>query len=103
MQSLHFKSFIEENGPIPQELEDIIQELTNNASPDTLGKLEDEEVYIKFMTYYEEYVTQTINGVHGNTAKYWMVYIQLVNIYLVFNRACRTNNLDLFQYALGEM
>ena len=38
-----------------------------------------------------------------DTAKYWMQYIQLVNLYLVFNRACRTNDYDLFVHGLGEM
>ena len=32
-----------------------------------------------------------------------MIYIQAIHVYLLFHRACRTNELDLFIYALGQM
>ena len=32
-----------------------------------------------------------------------MMYIKAVNLFLIFNRACRTNDLELFTYAFGQM
>ena len=52
---------------------------------------------------YSSYSQKTVNGDHGCTAQFWMIYIQLVEIFLHFNRACRTNDVDLFIHALGEM
>ena len=42
-------------------------------------------------------------GDHESTARFCMVYVRLVNIFLMFSRAYRNNDVDLFIYALGEM
>lgn len=55
------------------------------------------------MTQYKTYMTQKFSGEHGNTAQFWMQYVKLVQIYLRFSRAYRTNDLDLFTFTLGEM
>jgi len=39
-------------------------------------------------------------GKHGATAQYWMVYIDLVQLYLLFSR---TNDLELYIHCLGRM
>ncbi len=36
-------------------------------------------------------------------AKFWLIYIELVHLYLLFSRAVRTNDLDLYIHCLGEM
>jgi len=51
----------------------------------------------------EQYTEETRLGKHGATAQYWMVYIDLVELYLLFSRACRTNDLELYIYCLGRM
>ena len=52
---------------------------------------------------YTEYTALTLNGHHGSTAKLWMLYIELMHIFLRFSRAYRTNNLQLFIFTLGQM
>lgn len=52
---------------------------------------------------YEEYTDKSRSGDHGATAQYWIMYVDLVQLYLLFDRATRTNNLDLFIYSLGLM
>ena len=55
------------------------------------------------MRNYQDYSNQTLSGMHGSTAQYWMVYIKLVHLYLMMIRACKMASLDLFIYTLREM
>jgi len=55
------------------------------------------------MEQYERYTEETRLGKHGAPAQYWMVYIDLVELYLLFSRACRTNDLELYIHCLGRM
>ena len=59
--------------------------------------------YLDIMEKYTEYTGHTLDGKHGNTAKFWMIYVKLVHTFLQFSRACRMNDLELFIYVLGEM
>ena len=59
--------------------------------------------YKLMLERYDEYCGCTRRGEHGKPAIYWMTYIDLVKIYLLLDRACRTNDVDLYIYALGHM
>ncbi|XP_071580295.1 uncharacterized protein [Temnothorax nylanderi] len=52
---------------------------------------------------YENYLTQTINGEYGKTAQYYMIYVNLVKYYLLFNSSIRTANFSLFKYILPKI
>ena len=52
---------------------------------------------------YNKFTEGTLNGEHGSTAQYWMIYIKLVELFLQFNRSCRTNDLDLFIHSLRNI
>ena len=74
---LHYRMFVEQYGPIPEPLASKLAEL--------------------------QLMELTLFGAHGSTAQYWMTYIKAVDLYLLFHRSCRTNDLGLFTYALGQM
>jgi len=40
---------------------------------------------------------------HSSTARFWYLYVDLVDIFLLFDRACRANDVSLYTYALGLM
>ena len=103
LQVLHFKNFLEEFGPISQELATRMDELKRSPGPAMLGCIEGSQEYKYLMESYEHSVQQTLDGEHGNTARFWMTYITLVKAYLMLSRACRTNDVDLFVYALSQM
>ena len=88
---------------MPDALKSAIQLATTNPTLETVQALEVCDDYIHLMAEYAEYTEKTLSGDHGSTAKFWMIYIQLVNIFLRFSRACRTNDLDLFIFTLHEM
>ena len=45
----------------------------------------------------------TRRGKLGVTAQYWIGYIDLVELFLLLSRSCRTNDVDLFKFCIGEM
>ena len=56
--------------------------------------------YKLMLERYDEYCGCTRRGEHGKPAMFWMTYIDLVKIYLLLDRACRTNDVDLYIYTL---
>ena len=77
--------------------------LQDESSPQAMEDLERCPQYIQVMRNYQDYSNQTLSGMHGSTAQYWMVYIKLVHLYLMMIRACKMASLDLFTYTLREM
>ncbi len=66
-------------------------------------KFEKSAIYAEVMDQYEQFSKDTRNHQHDATAMYLLLYIDLVATYLFFSRAVRTNNLDLFMYALFRL
>ena len=46
------------------------------------------------------FCNDTKAGKHGVNAQFWMNYINMVNIYMLFSRAVRTNDVELFCFML---
>ena len=103
MKSLHFRGFLETYGDIPETVLTGIIDLRDGPTPDLMHTLERTDDYEHLMTCYDAYIQKTLQGDHGITAKYWIVYTQLVRIFMIFTRACRTNDVELFIYALQMM
>ena len=55
------------------------------------------------MEAYEKFADLTVNGEHDITAKFWLTYCSLVELYKLFSRSVRTNYLNLFIYSLENM
>lgn len=49
---------------------------------------------------YQEFPKLTLAGEHGNTAQYYMQYVELVNIYLKFERSIRTSDFLLCLFTI---
>ena len=93
---LHFKSFLNVNGPLPKSLQDKITLLADKPSTELMLQIESCHDYKGIMIKYVEYTKCTLSGKHGNTSRILMTYVKLVDIYLRFSRACRSNDLELF-------
>ena len=100
---LHFRAFLKESGDIQHDLHSQFQELHDNPYPKLMQTFERTDKYNSFMERYEQYTHLTWSGEHGKTAAFWMMYMELVELYLLFNRACHTNDLELFTFCLGKM
>ena len=102
-QVLHFQKFLNYYGDLPEELVTSMTLLQDEPSPQVMEDLERCPQYIQVMRNYQDYSNQTLSGMHGSTAQYWMVYIKQVHMYLMMIRACKMASLDLFPYTLREM
>ncbi len=63
----------------------------------------EEEAFQEFMQKYDAFTARTYNGSLGSTAEFWLKYIDLVLDWQMFARACKTNDVNLFIYALHRM
>ena len=52
---------------------------------------------------YEEYVEDTMNGVHGCTAQYFMIYVKLIDRHFVLQASVRRRNYDMYLYILPRI
>ena len=52
-------------------------------------------IALKYGIYCED-----MSGARGKTAKFWMIYCHLVDLYLLFHGAMKTCDVDLFTYVV---
>ena len=52
---------------------------------------------------YEKYETKTLEGKHGKTAQFYMMYVQFVKNYLMLNTSIRTADLELLKFVLPKI
>ncbi|RUM44803.1 MAG: hypothetical protein DSY80_04015 [Desulfocapsa sp.] len=100
---LHFRQFMGGRGPLSESLENAFRSAQTEASENAIRTIETHAEYETLITAYMAYTEKTLRGEHGSTAQYWMIYVQLVELFLRFNRSCRTNDVNLFITSLGEM
>ena len=44
-----------------------------------------------------------VGGTYGSIARFWLLYVDLVHIFMLYDIACRTNDVSLYTHALGLM
>ena len=52
---------------------------------------------------YEKYEEKTLEGKHGQTAQFYMMYIRFVKYYLLLNDSIRNADFDLLKFVLPTM
>jgi hypothetical protein len=82
---------------------EALHNLQSYPSPEKMQELEKTRDYTSFMVEYESFCEDTRAGKHGTNAQFWINYIDMVDIYMLFSRAVRTNDVDLFIFMLGKM
>ena len=102
-QVLHFQQFLAEQGPLPDVLATKLALLQENPSSEAMADLETCEHYLQFMQRYIEHTEVSLSGGHGSTARFWMLYVKLIHLYMMLIRACKISSLELLTYILGEM
>ena len=103
LQILHFQQFLEKMGDLSQECVLLLNDFAKAPSPTSFSTLLGPRAILKLLDEYDEFCNKTRKGCHGSTPQVWLIYIDLVHIYMHFDRACRTNNVSLFVYSLRLM
>lgn len=55
------------------------------------------------MNNYEIYKQQSLNGEHGKTSQFYMIYINLIHHYLNLSHSIRTGHFELFKSVLPKI
>ena len=98
MEGLQFERFLNEN--YFDDKEAILEELEAYANTDQKNISEKMK---SFIDNYEEFQQQTLSGLHGKTARYWMIYIYYHKLYLLLHHAMKINDVKLFGYVLLQI
>ena len=100
-----FQKFMENysNSALLKELHDQIEKLNKNLSQESLEIFIETSSIKQMQDDFNAFKEQTRSGLHGKTAQFYQQYIDLVTIYKYFSRAYRTNNLEMYTYALEKM
>ncbi len=77
--------------------------LNTDPPPSVIAEIKSSPSFNDLMNKYDKFLQDTDRGLHGATAQYWMMYIDLVELYVLFSQAIRINDLDLYIYCFAEM
>jgi len=91
------------HGPVSDECIALLKSFADEPTPDSLCSILESASIGALLQRYEQFCDQTRRGEHGSTARFWLLYVDVVHIFLLFDRACRTNDVSLYTYALGLM
>ena len=103
IQILHFKHFVELHGAMTEECSSLLKHFACNPTPESIDRLLNSDAINTLLVRYEKFCECTRHGYQGATGMFWIIYVDLVHLYLHMDRACRTNKIDLYIYALGQM
>ena len=104
LSECHMTTFLnsKHSGTVPEVLKIKLKSLgkAENKFEIVQDILDDPEIK-KFLQEYEEFTNLTRMGDHGFTAQYVMQYMDMVQYDLLIDRALRTNDVELYTYAIG--
>lgn len=99
MESMHFKKFLKTlNTKTIADFEDDIHTIYSkqqNVNSELFSSNTSE-----LFDQYETYCQSTLDGCHGKTAQFWLMYVKFIGLYHNFERAIRTGDHKLFIWCL---
>lgn len=105
-KQLHFESFLKMyNEETHDEKIDLVELNKILQKSDRIPQGVDDVMFQlrDVLEHYDSYTRDTINGHHGCTAKFYLMYIRFMDFYLLFERAIRTCDTELYIYAAYKM
>lgn len=100
LKILHFREFFTQPGNSTLgEIEEILTNYSRNTKARDTAFFELEEL----LQQYDVYTKATLNGEHGQTAEYAMLYVWLIELYQLLEQAIRTSDLELYIHAAYNM
>ena len=95
--SLHFDMFLDKQAAtVPIKLREVFSSINDDPSDEDLDNLFEDDSIVTFIKKYHEFCDKTRDGSYGNTARFWMLYMDLVHNFLLFSRAVRINDLKTY-------
>ena len=104
LSDLHIQRFKNDSysdGKLPGEVSEILLSFSQNPREIIEGVSNPQ--LVKLVKKYETYCEDTRAGELGKTAQFAMLYMDIIHDKLILDRAIRTNDVDLYTYAMEEM
>ncbi|CAG9834603.1 unnamed protein product [Diabrotica balteata] len=101
LQIMHFRSFLTHKNI--QISEDITEEIARLQNCQTFSFFIHNDSLKELFEEYAIYEQQTLNGEHGKTAQFYMIYIKLVDHYLQLSRSIRVGDFQLYLDTLPKI
>ena len=98
LHGLRFQEFLKETDFNVEFREDLLNWIYSGSE-----RNEQSSVLKDTNKRYAAFCNEKLDGKRGKTAQYWMQYCQLVELYLLMNRAVKINYVDLYCYVLFEL
>ncbi|KAE9521357.1 hypothetical protein AGLY_018237 [Aphis glycines] len=103
LQILHFELFLEKECiDVPEDILLELEALLTKSTNYNLDLTENENLK-KLINLYSKFQEDSLSGLHGKTAQYYMNFIQLVDFYLLLSKSIRVGDFKLFCYILPKM
>lgn len=109
LEILHFEFFLENEDIVLSS--ECFEYLSNFQKFDSAEDSEnlisykpvDNPELLDVLTRYEIFRQKTLKGHHGETPKFYLMYVEMVNNYLIFERSIRTGDVELFKFILPAL
>ncbi|CAG9822077.1 unnamed protein product [Phaedon cochleariae] len=107
LEIIHFQHFVECNEDVSNILtsneEDIVSYLETFQNARSENPKVENDIIIGVLEKYDKFRQDTLEGLHGKTGQFRLIYCTLVSHYLEFDTAIRTGNHDLFLYEIPKI
>lgn len=85
------------------DIESVKQYLVQFGNEKTAVPQITDQVCLELFRDYESYREETIKGKHGKTPQIFMIYVQLVEYYLIMEFSIRTGDINLYKHILPKI
>lgn len=102
LQVLHFEKYLSEKQYDPDTLNEDLAAVINTPSEDNERIILQDSLQ-QILEDYKQYRETTLQGGHGKTAQYYLLYSEMINIYHRFSRSIRCSNLELYLNSIFEI
>lgn len=101
LRILNLQNFIDQNGIIiNDEIKVYLMKMVKKRSP--APTIEDPQI-LDLLQKYELFEKLTLEGEHGKTAQFCMMYVNFIDYYLLLNASIRKNDFELFKFVLPKI
>ena len=94
LHSLHFQRFIQDN-EFTEETKAVLKQWVSSEDIDVIDPVL-ETLALKYSLYCDD----TLRGVRGKTAQYWIIYCHLMDLFLLSHGSMKCCDVDLYTYVI---
>lgn len=109
IEILHFEFFLEnEDLTLSAECFEFLKKIQKFESAEDSENLisykpVDNEEILNLLTRYDTFRQKTLEGHHGETPKFYLIYLEMVNNYLILERSIRKGDIELYKHILPTL